>query len=131
MLFEFLFPYLRHCAVYDNATVHRSKGSQTLDASLRDRSPSGEQRKQRDTTYSHFTTGEKVKQSSVNEHDVAKGPGCLRFCGSVANEPVAAAPGRCHVEPRLQGPGFKFVERAHLLRFGMRVSDDIRPEVAP
>jgi hypothetical protein len=117
MLFEFLFPYHRHCAVYDH--VHPSKGAHTLDASIttiRDRSPGGKQRKQRkqrDTTYSHFATGEKLKQSLVNELDVAKG---LLAILLKRGEQL------CHVEPRLQGPGFKFVERAHLLPSSIELS---------
>ena len=47
MLFEFLFPESRLFAVYDNATIHRSRGNDSLDASVMNLSPGGRQRKQR------------------------------------------------------------------------------------
>ena len=74
MLFEFLYPDNRLFAVYDNATIHRSKGAYALDASIMNLSPGGKQRKQRDTTYTNLKTGAPgVKQSLVDAHGVAKG----------------------------------------------------------
>ena len=73
VLFEFLYPDNRLFAVYDNATIHRSKGAYALDASIMNLSPGGKQRKQRDTTYTGLTTEESVRQSLVDTNGVAKG----------------------------------------------------------
>ena len=74
VLFEFLYPDNRLFAVYDNATIHRSKGAYALDASIMNLSPGGKQRKQRDTTYTNLKTGAPgVKQSLVDADGVAKG----------------------------------------------------------
>ena len=72
MLFEFLFPENRLFAVYDNATIHRSRGNDSLDASVMNLSPGGRQRKQRDTMYTD-KTGVSVVQRLVTDSNVAKG----------------------------------------------------------
>ena len=72
MLFEFLFPENRLFAVYDNATIHRSRGNDSLDASVMNLSPGGRQRKQRDTMYTD-KTGVSVLQRLVTDSNVAKG----------------------------------------------------------
>jgi hypothetical protein len=72
MLFEFLFPENRLFAVYDNATIHRSRGNDSLDASVMNLSPGGRQRKQRDTMYKD-KTGVDVVQRLVTDSNVAKG----------------------------------------------------------
>ena len=66
-------PDSRFFAVYDNATILRSKGAYALDASIMSLSPGGKQRKQRDTTYTDLTTKELVRQSLVDTDGVAKG----------------------------------------------------------
>jgi hypothetical protein len=63
MLFEFLYPDHRLFAVYDNATIHRSKGGHALDASIMNLSPGGKQRKQREAEQYEST------ESSVGPSD--------------------------------------------------------------